>query len=328
MKTLSYKDSTSYTLYMETILTESMKHQLMKRFPKVKLSYDNILHKKVSAQYYVIIPKGTKAFMWLTYIGNKNVCIILSLNHKGNVREVNLYHMSFDKKLSHGTVLYGTIFRIDMQLYFTCENIHVLEGRSVINYTFIQKLNIFRDLFENSFSQKCYTTNSIIPFMPIICKNNHLAKNAIDTLLYPTYSIRAYTNTKYLGSFRVNNKQKLFANFIVRPDVACDIYKLYVLDNSDKEKFYGNAMIPSYKCSVMMNSIFRSIKENSNLDLLEESDSEEEFENIAEDKFVDLDKTVVMRCEYITKFKKWKPLVIVEENCITTKEAAIQKYNI
>ena len=35
-----------------------------------------------------------------------------------------------------------------------------------------------------------------------------------------------------------------------------------------------------------MNSLFRNIKENGNLDLLEESDDEEEFENIALDKFV------------------------------------------
>ena len=31
---------------------------------------------------------------------------------------------------------------------------------------------------------------------------------------------------------------------------------------------------------LMMNSLFRTIKENNNLDLLEESDDEEEFENI------------------------------------------------
>ena len=39
-----------------------------------------------------------------------------------------------------------------------------------------------------------------------------------------------------------------------------------------------------------MNSIFRNIKENQNLDL-EESDSEDEFENIDVDKFVNLKKT-------------------------------------
>ena len=40
----------------------------------------------------------------------------------------------------------------------------------------------------------------------------------------------------------------------------------------------------------MMNSLFRTIKENDNLDLLEESDDDEEFENIQIDKFVNLEK--------------------------------------
>ena len=35
-----------------------------------------------------------------------------------------------------------------------------------------------------------------------------------------------------------------------------------------------------------MNNIFRNIKENTNLDALEESDDEEEFENISLDKYV------------------------------------------
>ena len=35
-----------------------------------------------------------------------------------------------------------------------------------------------------------------------------------------------------------------------------------------------------------MNSIFRNIKENRNLDLLEESDDEDEFENINLDKYL------------------------------------------
>jgi hypothetical protein len=66
-------------------------------------------------------------------------------------------------------------------------------------------------------------------------------------------------------------------------------------------------MISTYKCSVMMNKIFRKIKENDNLDLLEESEDEEEFENIKEDKYVDLNKSVLMKCVYSKRFKKWQP---------------------
>ena len=48
----------------------------------------------------------------------------------------------------------------------------------------------------------------------------------------------------------------------------------------------------------MMNTLFRDIKENRNLDV-EESDDEEEFENISLDKFVNLDKKYIVNV-YIT----------------------------
>ena len=41
-----------------------------------------------------------------------------------------------------------------------------------------------------------------------------------------------------------------------------------------------------------MNKLFRNIKENINLDSLEEIDEEDEFENIQIDKFVDLNKII------------------------------------
>jgi hypothetical protein len=59
-----------------------------------------------------------------------------------------------------------------------------------------------------------------------------------------------------------------------------------------------------------MNKLFRNIKENDNLDALEESDDEEEFEDEKEDKFVHLDKEYKMICEYNYKFKKWVPIMI------------------
>ena len=59
-----------------------------------------------------------------------------------------------------------------------------------------------------------------------------------------------------------------------------------------------------------MNTLFRNIKENNNLDALEESDSEEEFENENIDKFVYLDKSYLMLCKFHQKFKKWVPIKV------------------
>ena len=68
---------------------------------------------------------------------------------------------------------------------------------------------------------------------------------------------------------------------------------------------HSKALVKTYKISVLLNSLFRNIKENQCLDALEESDDEEEFENISLDKYVDLNKKYIMKCEYNFSFKKW-----------------------
>jgi len=109
--------------------------------------------------------------------------------------------------------------------------------------------------------------------------------------------------------------------FKIKANIKQDIYNLYC-NNDGSDYYYGVAYIPDYKTSVFMNNLFRNIKENKNLDLLEESDDDEEFENINENKFVDLDKSIVMKCVYMSKFRKWKPVSIAPKDAkiITKKE--------
>jgi hypothetical protein len=98
--------------------------------------------------------------------------------------------------------------------------------------------------------------------------------------------------------------------FEMKPDIQNDVYHLYCANN----EYYGVASIPDYKTSVEMNNLFRRIKENNDLDALEESDDEEEFESSREDKFVDLEKSVKMVCKYNRRFKKWYPIKQANEN--------------
>jgi hypothetical protein len=60
-----------------------------------------------------------------------------------------------------------------------------------------------------------------------------------------------------------------------------------------------------------MNALFRKIKENVNLDSLEESDDDEEFEDDRIDKYVYLEKELKMKCQLNPKFKKWVPKSLV-----------------
>ena len=100
--------------------------------------------------------------------------------------------------------------------------------------------------------------------------------------------------------------------FILKPDVQNDIY--YVLHRMD-EPITANTMIahiPNYKTSVMMNSLFRNIKENRNLDALEESDDEDEFaDSNNQTQFVDLTKCVKMECAFNHRFKRWQPCACI-----------------
>ena len=112
--------------------------------------------------------------------------------------------------------------------------------------------------------------------------------------------------------YKPQYKQK--ATFIVRAEIAFDIYRLYAYGKAKELIFYGIAYIQNPAVSTMMNQIFRKIKENQNLDAIEESDDEEDFENIDFDKYVDLKKSVAMECRFHMKFKKWIPLRIVDSS--------------
>ena len=102
--------------------------------------------------------------------------------------------------------------------------------------------------------------------------------------------------------------------FEVKADLQNDIYHLYAYGQSSQKVYYGLANIPNYKTSVFMNGLFRNIKENRNLDSLEESDDEEDFQDMRIDKFVNLEKTMVMECAFNSKFKRWIPVRVIPSN--------------
>ena len=62
-----------------------------------------------------------------------------------------------------------------------------------------------------------------------------------------------------------------------------------------------------------MNGLFRNIRENKNLDYIEESDDEDDFQNMNEDKYVDMKKTILIECIFDRKFKKWTPVQVVDK---------------
>jgi len=95
--------------------------------------------------------------------------------------------------------------------------------------------------------------------------------------------------------------------FIVTADIQFDVYHLFAYGRNKQIVYCGIAGVPNLKTSVFLNNIFRRIRENQNLDAIEESDDEEDFENTNNDKWVDLHKQVQMECRFHSKFKRWIP---------------------
>ena len=297
---------------MNNSLTREEKKQLLDRFPALELSYENVLHKKVFADVYMLVPTGQKAFVWFTYWQDKNVCFVLPLNEKNNICDIIPYPTCFASSLALNTVLYGTLFSSNNLKHFACEQLFYYKNIAVNKCSFLEKLELLREIFATELKQVAYTPDFLIIGMPILKTNYDQMLACINGLAYSASGIRFYNSAQScgIGLLCLNKPALPEAIFIVKPDLEADIYHLYCNDSGQNPM--ATAMIPSYKTSVLMNSLFRHIKENRNLDLLEESDDEFEYENINVDKFVDLDKSYNMRCVYNKRFRKWQPMEVVD----------------
>lgn len=293
------------------MLDSESKRLLLRTFPDVKLSYDKLLHKKVSADLYFLIPKGPKAFIWITHFDHRNVALVLTLDAKGSIRKIEPVVLAFNDRLALGTVLYGSLFECDGRRCFSFEDMHWLEGMNVESESMDCKLERLVRVFELT---KRSARAGIVLGSPVIESDYERAFEQVASLPYRVYGIQAHFSRGRngpIGTHPIRVAPSLTALFRVKATLESDIYELFCLSHG-KEVAYGIAMIPTYKHSVSMNNEFRRIKENGNLDLLEESDDEEEFENVSVDKFVDLEKSLVMQCVYMPKFRKWCPEKIVD----------------
>ena len=126
-------------------------------------------------------------------------------------------------------------------------------------------------------------------------------------------SSQKFYSSQYTMDF-MKTQYKIKTVFQVTADTQFDIYHLFAFGKNKASIYYNVAYIPDYNTSVFMNSIFRKIRENQNLDYIEESDDEDDFQNIDDNKYVDLDKLVLIECYFHYKFKKWVPLRIMHKH--------------
>ena len=295
-------------------LSNNDKKYLVDKLPDIELSYDKIIHKKVyenTYMSYMVIPKGKKALVWFTYFNDKNICLILELDNSNNINNMYVVPYCFDIEIAYNTILHGTLKTINKTTFFVCENILFYKNKDLKRETYKTRINLMVNLFKN-IKNTSYFNNNFVISVPIVKTSFSHAYNECQYLNYDVYGIKSFNlNECYPDGVIKIDKNITEATFKVMADIKPDIYNLYCFDN--ELSFYGIAMIPDYKTSVFMNDLFRTIKENKNLDFLEESDDVEEFENTNEDKFVDLKKSLIMKCVYIDKFRKWKPVSIASK---------------
>ena len=331
------------------MLTQKDKEDILSDFPNVKLSYENITHNKVyNSDIILAIPEGRKSFAWFTTYNDKNVCLIMELSENKQISNIKIENVCFASELTYGTIFYGTSFYHSHNKFFTIENIFYYKGNDVSQYNWGNKFALFKTILSTDIKQISLNKSFMVFGLPLLSNNIDEFTNKLKELKYRISSIQfvlfkrnnnflfmSYLKfieqkpLNYLTKRNENIERPIVKNYVkndskreiifkIKPDIQNDIYYLYGL-NDDKEEYYDIALIPDFTTSVMMNKLFRKIKENANLDALEESDDEEEFENEKDDRFVYLDKTYNMVCLYNYKFKKWVPIKISNSNTkITT----------
>ena len=312
--------------------------RILEEFPKFELSYEETVHKKVPANCFALIPSGKPCFAWFTIYNQCSACFLIDFARES----VEMIMTSFDETLTigDGTILRGVLFRHASTQLFAIEDVHFYKGEQIFTAkSSTVKFGILKKMLTNELGKHAFTSKSIVFGLPIMHSNLSELINIEKTqTLYRVKYIQFSTIgrhgscklpiEKYVEYEPVVNrnvkpppvaKETIVAKvdivkakvarvkvFSVSPEIQPDIYRL-VKDGVD----YGVACIPNYKTSAMMNKLFRNLKENENLDALEESD-DEEFENEDPHKFVYLERTHNMSCEYNSKFKKWVPVGLVQ----------------
>ena len=316
---------------------------LRQRFPSFEPSYETVIHKNVPDNYNlaVAIPVGRKSYAWFTFSKNTDALYIMDLDKDKRIVNTTEVASNFTDPLAVGTVVYGIM--MPESNVFIIEDMYYFKGITMQSLTFGEKLHYIHNLLSHPIpgpvkfmlpilwygQQFDYESIHATQFPYQV---HHIQFRSLTTIVpYLNYSMSRKPGEREKEKDREKEKEKAVENktyksvvfdfakpqyrqstvFHVTADMKFDIYHLFARDIGDTLAYYNTAYIPNYKTSVFMNGLFRNIKENANLDYIEESDDEADFENIKEDRFVDLQKVVYIECVFNHKFKRWTPMRIM-----------------
>lgn len=293
------------------------KNHLLSGFPRIELCYEKKLHNKVrNIDYYITIPVGNKYFAWFKTYKNKNYVFILQIDRQKNkIKSILPVTSCFKNNLccGNGTIVYGTIFNYNNHKLFNIEDIFYYKNIDISNLNNLEKLKKTREMF-NYIKQVSYDETQLMFGIPNMTNDYAKINDIILNSPYKLYSIQHRFLRKNINIFYNEpvNTYNISATFLIKAVKEPDTYKLFALKHH-KVTEHSHCLISTYKKSIFMNNLFRNIRENDNLDYLEESEDEDEFENTSENKFISLDKSIIFRCVYNRKIKLWEPMNVVTD---------------
>ena len=326
----------SMTQLTMTQLTITQLDAIKNRYPHFELSYESILHNKVPSKYELVfaIPVGKKCIAWYTFYKNENVLFLMELNKEKRIVNAKIIPCNFDAKLALGTIFYGS--SLPEFNVFIIEDIHYYKGIHISTLCTQDKLSYIGDVLKNSIKNDTRHVSFTLPVFWYHNQETIIPHHINATIPYPVHHLqfRSLTEiTPFLNHTNKTDKEKRMvepevyipvasdfrkpqfkypAVFVVKADIQFDIYRLFVYGKNNSLVYYNTAYIADYKTSVFMNQHFRNIKENRNLDYIEESDDEDDFQDVNPEKYVDLKKSLQMECIFHSKFKRWIPTKLVK----------------
>jgi len=314
---------------------------LLSRLPKIEPSYERAdTAAPANYDFRVSISIGKKYYVWIQYDESGDAVFFMELNKEKKVSIVN--HFSLGEgctmlPFSKGTAMYGTMCEhtASGRNVFLIEDVYYYCGLNVAKETFVRKLPRMAQIVEKM--------GSVFPIWMRLPHITDISRSGV--CQKPGY-------IEHHAQFRSGDKLAPFVNLVkdqaglletvmpimpvcerplmcdysrpqfkeptvfwVKPAVQFDIYNLFCENKTHKRTYCGVAGIQTYKTSVLLNTVFRKIRANQNLDAIEESDDDEDFEDVRESKWViDMEKEVKMVCEFNAKVRKWIPVKLADED--------------
>ena len=281
-----------------------LNYNYKKRYYKKNKNYD----------IFITIPKGRKYFLWLK---NNTEYYYFFEHDTFNNKIKKGFNIKSNKKIAfgniNGTLLFGTCFQYENSNFFNIEDIFYYNDKYILNNSYLKKISIIKKILDNLHSEE------ICIGLPIIKKNKDELLKEIKKIPYKIYYIqhKFLKKNNYIFNEKLNEREKTLV-FLVKATNYPDNYVLHYKENN-KYISYESALIPNINISFFMNKLFRKNNENDNIDLIEESDDEENFENINENKYLIDNKEIKMKCLYSNKFNSWIPINVCKKKICNKK---------